>query len=293
MEKEAQLLFDFSTPQQKQLNDAIGKDYLRLHLLPLVKKIKPNKIKSPSLRLSGYNNNYSLQSFTIMFGNATEQFLNQIITDLSKKSNGDIENLLLRDISKIPSNKNFGWKVEKSGKLSLIDKQNKTRKGNDSKIQLDFLAIVGSTIIYRELKNNLDLDSEKSPAACKKIKKIETALYQLFPSYKIDCGYLNQLEPIINPTEMCKFKGTKVDGFDSFSKLIPFPFSFKDLEEFCKKEVGPIIQNSTNTFRDSGDVVLHVLEEHLEELVDCLDIKWKELNELLAKKGLKICQLDK
>jgi hypothetical protein len=67
------------------------------------------------------------------------------------------------------------------------------QKINDKKKDVDLIWIDdGNKIIYyRELKGNIELDTEKLPATINKCKEIETSLKEKYIDYKIDCGILN------------------------------------------------------------------------------------------------------
>lgn len=64
--------------------------------------------------------------------------------------------------------------------------------GQKRKKDIDLLFIDDSAkiIYYRELKANIDLDTEKLPATIDKIKLIEEHLQTKYPSYSIDFGIL-------------------------------------------------------------------------------------------------------
>lgn len=67
------------------------------------------------------------------------------------------------------------------------------QKINDKKKDVDliFKDEENKIIYYRELKGNIELDTEKLPATIAKCKEIETSLQATYPEYKIDCGVLN------------------------------------------------------------------------------------------------------
>jgi len=58
-------------------------------------------------------------------------------------------------------------------------------------IDLIFKDEINKIIYYRELKANIELDSEKLPATISKCKEIEKYLQEKYNSYKIDSGILN------------------------------------------------------------------------------------------------------
>ena len=82
--------------------------------------------------------------------------------------------------------------VKSSPRFSLgtngVQKINGQKKKKD--IDLLFVDEVTKTVYYRELKANIDLDTEKLPATTDKIKLIEAHLRETYPSYSINSGIL-------------------------------------------------------------------------------------------------------
>ena len=64
---------------------------------------------------------------------------------------------------------------------------------NDKKKDVDLIFKCEETkiIYYRELKGNIELDTEKLPATIHKCKEIELSLQMTYPDYVINCGILN------------------------------------------------------------------------------------------------------
>jgi hypothetical protein len=64
---------------------------------------------------------------------------------------------------------------------------------NDKKKDVDLIweNKTTQTIYYRELKGNIELDTEKLPATINKCKEIESSLQKTYPEHKINCGILN------------------------------------------------------------------------------------------------------
>jgi hypothetical protein len=102
-----------------------------------------------------------------------------------------------------PSEQSINIKVGRLGEYlakELIKSNNKLellvcgiRKINDKKKDVDliFKNEETKTIYYRELKGNIELDTEKLPATINKCKEIETSLKLSYPDYNINCGILN------------------------------------------------------------------------------------------------------
>lgn len=85
----------------------------------------------------------------------------------------------------------FKYIAEDCGMILLPDGVIKNVIGGKSKdIDLLFMDDVKKIVYYRELKSNLDLDTEKLPATYEKIKKITKYLRSEYPSYKIDSSLM-------------------------------------------------------------------------------------------------------
>ena len=67
--------------------------------------------------------------------------------------------------------------------------QNINNKKKD--VDLIFKNEINKIIYYRELKGNIELDTEKLPATITKCKEIENSLKTTYLDYTIDCGILN------------------------------------------------------------------------------------------------------
>lgn len=67
------------------------------------------------------------------------------------------------------------------------------QKINNKKKDVDliFKDEINKIIYYRELKGNIELDTEKLPATITKCKEIENSLKTTYLHYTIDCGILN------------------------------------------------------------------------------------------------------
>jgi hypothetical protein len=67
------------------------------------------------------------------------------------------------------------------------------QKINDKKKDVDLLFKIEltKTVYYRELKANIELDTEKLPATISKCKEVEESLKISYPEYTINCGVLN------------------------------------------------------------------------------------------------------
>ena len=75
-------------------------------------------------------------------------------------------------------------------KLGLNGVQSITGQTKKKDIDLLFIDDATKTIFYRELKANIDLDTEKLPATTDKISVIETHLAKKYPGFSINSGIL-------------------------------------------------------------------------------------------------------
>jgi hypothetical protein len=103
----------------------------------------------------------------------------------------------------IPSEQSINIKMGRFGELlskELIKSADKfellqcgIQKINDKKKDVDLLFKneITKTVYYRELKANIELDTEKLPATISKCKEVEASLKVSYPEYMIDCGILN------------------------------------------------------------------------------------------------------
>lgn len=137
----------------------------------------------------------SEQSINIKFGYFGEILCKELI-----KSNDNFE-LLQCGIQKI-NNKNKD--------VDLIFKNDKNK-----------------IIYYRELKGNIELDTEKIIATINKCKEIELSLKTTYPDYIINSGILNWsvynrqiLSKSLCHINKCERSGIKIDHFSDFLEII-------------------------------------------------------------------------
>lgn len=105
-------------------------------------------------------------------------------------------------------------------------------------------------IYYRELKANIDLDSEKIKVTVKKCKTVKKFLELQYPHYYVDYGIFNWSvynRKILFPKYLSKIKkfendGIKVDNFEDFLNLIEIGWNEEDFYDYWKT-VGKIINN--------------------------------------------------
>jgi hypothetical protein len=100
---------------------------------------------------------------------------------------------------------------------------------NDKKKDIDLLFKDENkkTIYYRELKGNIELDTEKLPATIAKCNEIEQALKRKYSDYKIDYGILNWsvydrkiLTAGLSNIRTFENYGIQINHFGDFLKMI-------------------------------------------------------------------------
>jgi hypothetical protein len=151
--------------------------------------------KPGSISFLLYGEKPSEQSINIKMGHFGEFISKELI-----KCNSDLE-LLNCGIQKINNKKKD---------VDLIFKNNKIK-----------------TIYYRELKGNIELDTEKLPATINKCKKIEESLKIIYPDYIINCGILNwsvynrkTLSAGLSNIKTFEKNNIKIDHMEDFLKII-------------------------------------------------------------------------
>lgn len=103
------------------------------------------------------------------------------------------------------------------------------QKINNKKKDVDliFKNEINKIIYYRELKGNIELDTEKLPATISKCKEIETSLQTTYSDYNINCGILNWsvynrkiLTAGISNIKTFETGGIKIDHMEDFLNII-------------------------------------------------------------------------
>jgi hypothetical protein len=107
--------------------------------------------------------------------------------------------------------------------------------GKKKDIDLIFQNKEKNIIYYRELKANIELDTEKLPATVNKCKEIETVLKEKYPNCEVDFGILNwsiysriSLTSGLNHIKTFEKCGIKIDHMGDFLKLIDVEWDEKD-----------------------------------------------------------------
>ena len=125
------------------------------------------------------------------------------------------------------------------------------QKINDNKnkdIDLIFKDKINKIIYYRELKGNIELDTEKLPATISKCLEIEKTLKDNYIDYKINSGILNWsiynrniLTSGISNIKKFENNGIKIDHIEDFLKIIDIKWIEEDYYSYFR-EIGNIIK---------------------------------------------------
>jgi hypothetical protein len=159
-----------------------------------------------------------------------------------------------------PSEQSINIKLGRLGEYlskELIKTNNKiellvcgVQKINDKKKDVDliFKNEETKTIYYRELKGNIELDTEKLPATINKCKEIETSLKISYPDYTINCGILNWsvynraiLTAGLSNIKSFENGGIKIDHMCDFLTIIDVVWSENDFYSYFR-EIGTKIR---------------------------------------------------
>jgi len=96
-------------------------------------------------------------------------------------------------------------------------------------------------IYYRELKGNIELDTEKIPATIKKCNEIKYHLKSKYVDYHINCGILNwsvynrnNISKSIYNIQTFEKSNIKIDHFEDFLHIIGIEWDEKDFYDYFK-----------------------------------------------------------
>ena len=126
------------------------------------------------------------------------------------------------------------------------------QKINDKKKDVDLIWIDNTKkiVYYRELKGNIELDTEKLPATVNKCKEIEASLQTTYTDYEINCGILNWsvynraiLTAGLSNIKAFESSGVKIDHMSDFLQYVEFEWSEHDFYEHFR-QLGEKIRDS-------------------------------------------------
>lgn len=116
-------------------------------------------------------------------------------------------------------------------------------------IDLLFKDKVNKIIYYRELKGNIELDTEKLPATIAKCKEIEASLQNTYSDYAINIGILNWsvynrniLTSGLSNIKAFETNGIKIDHMEDFLSIINVVWDESDYYVYFR-EIGNKIKN--------------------------------------------------
>lgn len=119
-----------------------------------------------------------------------------------------------------------------------VQKINDKKKDVDLIFKDEYLKI----IYYRELKGNIELDTEKLPATINKCREIENALKITYHNYKIDCGILNWsvydrkiLSAGLSNIKTFENHGIKINHMQDFLQIINIKWSEDDYYSYFRE----------------------------------------------------------
>tara|TARA_R100000005_G_C4964081_1_gene179619 strand:- start:514 stop:1101 length:588 start_codon:yes stop_codon:yes gene_type:complete len=188
----------------------------------------------------------------LVYKNKAKEILQEILQVKTKSLPGGLPYLLFGEgkvstqslFIKIGRNfeKWFKFIVEDAGMTLLPDGVVKNVIGKKSK-DIDLIFRDDDTIYYREMKSNLELDTEKLPATYEKIQLITKYVEKEYPGYKVDSSLLHWsvYEPSILPTKYntkvkeCGKHGVKVSYPIDLFKTISVDISDKEYYNFFRE----------------------------------------------------------
>lgn len=144
----------------------------------------------------------------------------------------------------------------KSNNLELLTCGPQVINENGKKKDFDLIWIdhEKQTIFLRELKGNIELDSEKLPATFEKIRtEFEPWLKSQYPNFTINVGILNwsvydrsDLSAGLSNIKTCEKAGVIVDHFGDFCNLIDFEWPKENFYNYWH-EIGAVFRNISSS----------------------------------------------
>ena len=118
---------------------------------------------------------------------------------------------------------------------------------NNKDVDLIYKDNINKIIYYRELKGNIELDTEKIPATIDKCKEINNYLKKEYNSYEINCGILNwsiykREKTNLNIINKFEENEIKIEHFKDFLNIIGIEWEEQDFYEYFI-ELGKIFNN--------------------------------------------------
>ena len=185
---------------------------------------------------------------------------NSVITDVTPTKPGSLLHLLH---GPRPSTQSISIKMGKFGEeiAKAMIKSNPAlellrcgvqpidaKNGKKKDIDLAWIDTQSKKLFIRELKGNIELDTEKLPATFKKITDdLMPFVQEKYPDYEINVGILNwsvygrdELSAGLNHIKACERHGVCVDHWGDFCQLVQFEWSKEDYYEYMRS-IGKMI----------------------------------------------------
>jgi hypothetical protein len=117
-------------------------------------------------------------------------------------------------------------------------------------VDLAFKDETNKIMYYRELKANIELDTEKLLATVDKCKEIKSSLQIKYPDYFIDCAVLNWsvynrtiLKSGVSNIRTIETSGIKIEHMEDFLRIVDIEWSEEEYYGYFR-EIGILINNS-------------------------------------------------
>ncbi len=149
--------------------------------------------------------------------------------------------------------------IQQNGRFSLL--KCGVQNINDRKKDVDLLFEdkQNNIIYYRELKGNIELDTEKIPATVSKCKEIQASLQQTYPTHTVNFGVLNWsvydrsiLTAGLSNIKSFETNGVKIEHMCDFLQIIETEWEKKDYYDYFR-EIGTYLKtHTTNTIMNTN-----------------------------------------
>jgi hypothetical protein len=140
--------------------------------------------------------------------------------------------------------------IKTNNEFELLKSGIQIINNNNKDVDLLFKNKNKNIIYFRELKGNIQLDTEKLPATIKKCKEIEEHLKKEYLNYNINCGILNWsvynrkvLTSGLSNIKKFENNGVKVDHMEDLLNIIDVKWNIKDYNSYFR-EIGSKINKS-------------------------------------------------
>jgi hypothetical protein len=131
--------------------------------------------------------------------------------------------------------------IKANPNLELLTCGVQTINNKKKDVDLIFKDETNKIIYYRELKGNIELDTEKLPATIGKCREIENALKTTHSDYAIDCGILNWsvynrhiLTAGLSNIKTFENGGIKIDHMEEFLGIIDIVWTEDDYYSYFR-----------------------------------------------------------